>query len=96
LKNQGYHFGHNFGHGKENLCTNFSLLMMLAFLIDQIQQAGNKLFHQALKKTKRKKILWEDVRSFFNILPFHSMAGIYKGIVYGVSGNAIDFVPDSG
>ena len=36
LKNQGYCFEHNFGHGKKNLSTVFAYLMMLAFL--QIQQ----------------------------------------------------------
>ena len=35
LKNQGYHFEHNFGHGKHLLASVFSNLMMLAFLIDQ-------------------------------------------------------------
>ena len=38
LKNQGYNFDHNFGHGHNNLSTVFGYLMMLAFLIDQIQQ----------------------------------------------------------
>lgn len=38
LKNQGYHFDHNFGLGKKHLTEVFVLLMMLAFLIDQIQQ----------------------------------------------------------
>ena len=32
LKNQGYHFEHNFGHGKKNLSVVFVALMMLAFL----------------------------------------------------------------
>ena len=32
LKNQGYHFGHNYGLGKKNLSTVFAMLMMLAFL----------------------------------------------------------------
>ena len=36
LKNQGYCFERNFGHGKKNLSTVFAYLMMLAFL--QIQQ----------------------------------------------------------
>jgi hypothetical protein len=36
LKNQGYHFEHNYGHGVENLATVLALLMMLAFLVDQI------------------------------------------------------------
>ncbi len=37
LKNQGYHFEHNFGHGEKNLSVVFAVLMMLAFLVDQIQ-----------------------------------------------------------
>jgi len=38
LKNQGYQFEHNFGHGNKNLYTIFSFMMMLAFFIDQIQE----------------------------------------------------------
>jgi len=30
LKNQGYHFGHNYGLGKKNLSVVFTMLMMLA------------------------------------------------------------------
>jgi hypothetical protein len=40
LKNQGYHFEHNFGHGEKNLSVVFALLMMLAFLVDQTQQVA--------------------------------------------------------
>lgn len=43
LKNQGYHFKHNFGHGKANVSTVMAYLMM-AFWVDQLQQAGNKTF----------------------------------------------------
>ena len=38
LKNQGYQFEHNFGHGQQNLSVVFAMLMMLAFLVDQTQQ----------------------------------------------------------
>ena len=34
LKNQGYHFEHNFGLGKNHLSEVFAMLMMLAFLVD--------------------------------------------------------------
>ncbi|NKQ39440.1 MAG: hypothetical protein HF967_08280, partial [Methanosarcinales archaeon] len=44
LKNQGYQFEHNFGHGDNNLSVVFAMLMMLAFLVDQIQQLACKLF----------------------------------------------------
>jgi len=33
LKNQGYHFEHNFGHGYQHLSVVFAVLMMLAFHI---------------------------------------------------------------
>ena len=38
LKNQGYHFEHNFGHGHQHLSNTFASLMMLAFLVDQTLQ----------------------------------------------------------
>jgi hypothetical protein len=50
LKNQGYNLEHNYGHGNKNLCSVFGILMMLAFLVDQIQQACCKLFQAALIK----------------------------------------------
>ena len=33
LKNQGYHFEHNYGHGEQHLSVVFATLMMLAFLV---------------------------------------------------------------
>ena len=65
LKNQGYCFEHNFGHGNKNLSTVFAFLMMLAFLIDQIQQRCCKLFQQAQTKAKRPIYFWEKVRALF-------------------------------
>ncbi|MBK8750604.1 MAG: hypothetical protein IPL99_02650 [Candidatus Competibacteraceae bacterium] len=44
LKNQDYEFEHNFGHGQQYLATVFAMLMMLAFLIDQVQEYGCAFF----------------------------------------------------
>ena len=38
LKNQGYGLEHNYGHGHQYLANTLATLMMLAFLMDQIQQ----------------------------------------------------------
>ncbi len=65
LKNQGYHFEHNFGHGNKHLSTVFAYLMVLAFLVDQLQQLGCKVFTKALARLKTKKNLWERKRSLF-------------------------------
>ena len=53
LRNQGYHFEYNFGHGKHFLASVFSKLMMLTFLIDQIQGMCCELFQQAQEKAER-------------------------------------------
>lgn len=65
LKNQGYNFEHNFGHGYKNLSTVFANLMMSAFLIDQILQCCCPKFQAALKKCLKRIRLWEKMRSWF-------------------------------
>jgi hypothetical protein len=83
LKNQGYHFEHNYGHGSKHLAEVFALLMMLAFLIDQVQQRCNPLFQKAWEKKGSKCGLWEAVRQLFASFEVSSMAEIYQGIAFG-------------
>ena len=83
LKNQGYHFEHNYGHGYHNLCTVFALLMLLAFLLDQVQQKCNALFRAAWEKKGPKCALWEAVRHLFHSFEVTSMREIYEAIAYG-------------
>jgi len=80
LKNQGYHFEHNFGHGEKNLCTVFAFLMMLAFCVDQIQQHSCQYFKTILIELKTKIKLWESLRAVFKILPRNSMTQIFFSI----------------
>lgn len=83
LKNQGYHFEHNFGHGQQHLSVVFANLMMLAFLVDQIQEAASLLFQAALAKVGSKIRLWEKMRAYFLSIDFDTMEMLYKAIVYG-------------
>ena len=78
LKNQGYHFEHNFGHGQQNLATVLALLMMLAFLVDQIQQRYCPIFRQLRKGISTKVKLWELMRSLFHVLLFESMEALFR------------------
>src|SRR5262249_26892157 len=83
LKNQGYHFEHNYGHGYQHLAVVLAWLMLLAFLIDQVQQKSNALVQQAWRKKERKCALWEAVRQLFACFEVSSMAEIYLGIAFG-------------
>jgi len=89
LKNQGYKFEHNYGHGKKHLSTIFGMLMMLAFLIDQAQQICCGLFQAALKKCRAKIVLWEKIRNAFQMFKITSWVALYQAIMEGFYGRAI-------
>lgn len=94
LKNQQYHFDHNFGHGDKHLSTVFPLLMMLAFLVDQLQQGWNELFKQAWEQEQSKVALWEAVRQKFNEYDVGSMQLIYK-LIIGLAKVKYEIIEDS-
>lgn len=80
LKNQGYEFEHNFGHGTQYLNQVFSNLMMLAFLVDQCLQRLNKRFQEALAKCRGKKYLWQRMLHMVNILEVPDFESLYEAI----------------
>ena len=91
LKNQGYHFEHNYGHGKKNLSTIMGTLMILAFLLDQVQQASSSLFRGALEKMHSKMSLWETIRNAIMIFSIRSWEALYRAIGTGtLLGGVID------
>jgi hypothetical protein len=81
LKNQGYQFDHNFGHGHNNLSVVFALMMMLAFLIDQTIQRCDRLFQALWETLGSKRNLWEHVRGAFHYLQLTSMHRLYQLIL---------------
>jgi len=82
LKNQGYHFAHNFGHGHKHLSTVLMHLMMLAFLIDQIQQRCCRLFQAALTAAERKIYFWRKLRSRFDMYLISSWEALYRSFIH--------------
>jgi hypothetical protein len=84
LKNQGYHFEHNFGHGEEHLATVLALLMMLAFLVDQVQQLCSPLFAAVLEKFGTKRLLWDRMRCLFTDFLFDSMQQLFEALLVGI------------
>ena len=83
LKNQGYHFEHNYGHGEQHLSVVFALLMMLAFLVDQVQQLCDPLFRAVWQKLGSKRLLWERMRGLFHDYQLRSLRELYEALYYG-------------
>jgi hypothetical protein len=82
LKNQGYHFEHNYGHGTQHLASVLALLMLLAFLVDQIQQRCSQVFRQVWRGLGTKAKVWELRRSLFRILKFPSMDSLDRHLAF--------------
>ena len=85
LKNQDYHFEHNFGHGEQNLSVVFAMLMMLAFLVDQTQELCCPLFQAVHKKLVSRRSLWDHLRSHFRHCLCKSMQQLQEAILYDLA-----------
>ena len=95
LKNQGYNFEHNYGHGQQNLSVVFAVLMMLAFLVDQTQQLCCALFHAVWAKLGSKRLLWERIRALFYDYALESMRQLLAALFYGLKKPTPTFALDS-
>ena len=84
LKNQGYNFAHNYGHGEQHLSVMFATLMMLAFLVDQTQQLCCALFQAVWAKLGSKRLLWERMRALFYAYRLESMQELFEALWYGI------------
>jgi len=84
LKNQGYNFEHNYGHGTQNLSVVFAVVMMLAFLVDQTQQLCCTLFRAVWTKMGSKRLLWERMRALFYAYALASMRELLEALFYGL------------
>lgn len=80
LKNQGYNFEHNYGHGYKNLCSVMTMLMMLAFLIDQVQALCCKVYQSARKRAGPLYALFEIVRTLITYGHWASWQALYQFI----------------
>ncbi len=89
LKNQGYEFEHNFGHGEKHLATVFAMLIMLAFLIDQVQEYGCAFFQAARQRFHSRTSLWIKIKGLFTEFLIESWESLWRAIIYGHYGGVL-------
>jgi hypothetical protein len=77
LKNVGYRFEHNYGHGQLHLSTTYAYLMLLAFYVDQIVQACCHNFKKIEEKIATKIKIWDTIKAIFKTSMYYSMKEIY-------------------
>ena len=82
LKNQGDNYEHNYGHGQKNLCSVMGILMMLAFLIDQISELCDAAFQRAKAATRTYYNLWGNMRFVFQYFEFSDWDSLFDKIAF--------------
>ena len=82
LKNQGYNFEHNFGHGYAHLSHIMATLMMLIFMIDQLQMLACPVFKAAKKRLGSYMSLWEEMRVVVRYIVFETWDQLFHRITY--------------
>jgi hypothetical protein len=92
LKTQEYNFEHNFGHGKENLSTVLSLIMMIAFMIDEQGFISCHFMQQAKEVLLGKKRMWRKIRSAFDSYYIKSWQDLFECLI---AGSRRPLVPDT-
>ena len=72
LKTKGYHFEHNYGHGKQNLSSLLASLIILAFLVHTVLDWADDKFQLLRKKLPSRKRLFNDIKTLTSYLCFDS------------------------
>jgi hypothetical protein len=72
LKTKGYHFEHNYGHGKQHLSSLLASLIILAFLTHTVLEWMDDKYQLLRQKLPSRKRLFNDIRTLTSYLCFQS------------------------
>jgi hypothetical protein len=81
LKNLGYNYDHNFGHGNKNLSSVFCVLMYLAFSVDQILERCCQVFKAVRATAVTKQALWRKIRVLIEYVVVSCMEDLHQLII---------------
>ena len=70
LKTKGYHFEHNFGHGKQHLSNLFATMILLAFLLHTTLDWIDAPYRAVRDSLPSRRTFFEHLRALIHYLPF--------------------------
>lgn len=84
LKTKGYHFEHNFGHGKKHLSNLLTTLILLAFLFHTVLDYTDQRYQTVRSLLPSRRTFFEHQRALLQYLPFdgwnHLMDFMLRGL----------------
>ena len=90
LKNQGYHFDHNFGHGKQHLSNLLATLMILAYLFHTTLDWVDIAYRTVRSLLPSRRTFFEHLRALMQYLPFDSWDALMKFMLNGLGATILD------
>jgi hypothetical protein len=72
LKNNGYNFEHNYGHGKKYLSALLATLIILAFLVHTVLEWMDDKYRLLREKLPSRQRLFSDIRTLTSYLWFET------------------------
>jgi len=72
LKNRGYNFEHNYGHGQQHLSMTLLTLLLLAFLLHTALDLGCSMYQAVRRELAVRRTFFNDLRALTRYLYFAS------------------------
>jgi len=72
LKTKGYHFEHNFGHGKQHLAALLASFNILAYLVHTVLSWFDDAYRLLRQKLVSRKTFFDDLRALTRYMTFDS------------------------
>ncbi|BAP56911.1 hypothetical protein THII_2614 [Thioploca ingrica] len=89
LKNNGYHFDHNFEHGKPPLSNWFATLMLLSFLLHPTLDWMDTAYHTVCHLLPSRQTFVEHLRALLQDIPFNSWEPVMRFMFNALDGETI-------
>ena len=90
LKTKGYHFEHNFGHGRQHLSETLLTLNLLAFLFHTVLEIFDNRYRLIRRTLPRRKDFFNDIRALTRYICFESWEQLLAFMIRGLE------LPDPG
>ncbi|MHB8391715.1 MAG: ISNCY family transposase, partial [Acidobacteriaceae bacterium] len=90
LKTKGYHFEHNFGHGKKYLSSLLATLNLLAFLLHTVQEMTSHKYRLLRASLPTRQTFFDDIRALTRYLCFDSFEALLDFMLKGLDIEAPD------
>ena len=87
LKTKGYHFEHNYGHGKQHLSMTLLSLLLLAFLTHSIFALTDSLYQTLRIELGSRKTFFHDLRA---LLRYHLFSSWHQLLLFMAHGLELD------